>query len=351
MALAVHYPAINARIRAIVGKMLDDDDYHNLLNFSTVQDIFNYLHNNTYYHEHLGELSGHEVHRRKFELILKKSFIEDYQVISRYLRSSSKAFFQHLFKKFEIEDLKMLLRTILIEHDEEYLKESLIYMGVGSEIDIQVLTGIKSYRDILNVFQKTDYYHVLSRFADKYEQDRNLFPVEMSLDFQYFSRLEELGKKLSKSDYKYIEELVGAQVDLLNIQWIYRIKKYYNMSSGEILNYIIPFHYKVSRDEFKKMSQADDPSDITNFISYHSYRELFANAISGNNDIFEKYFLTFLLKKSLKVKSLSFFNIGSIIAYLFIKEYEIRDIITIVEGVRYSLETDKIKEYLIRDGV
>ena len=93
------------------------------------------------------------------------------------------------------------------------------------------------------------------------------------------------------------------------------------------------------------------PSNILNFIPYKKYRDLFAKAISNNNDIFEKYFLSFLLNKSLKVKSLSFFNIGNIIAYLFMKEYEIRDIITIVEGVRYSLNVDKMKEYMIRDGV
>ena len=351
MALVVQYPAINARIRAITGKMLKDDDYQNLLNFSTVQEVFSYLYNNTYYSEHLEDLSGLDVHRRKLELVLKKSFIKDYLTISRYLSSSSKAFFQHLFKKFEIEDLKMLLRTTLIEQDEDYLKESLLYLGVNSEIDLQMLTSLKSNKELLNIFRKTDYFDILSRFADRYEEDHNLFPVEMSLDFQYFSVLEKLGKKMGKGDYKYIEELVGAQVDLLNIQWIYRIKKYYNLSSGEILNYIIPFHYKVSREDFKKMSQVNLPSDITNFISYQRYRELFEKAILSNNDIFEKYFLSFLLKKSLKVKSLSFFNIGNIIAYLFIKEYEIRDIITIVEGIRYSLSTEKIKEYLIRDGV
>ena len=351
MASVVQYPAINARIRAITGKMLNDEDYKALINFTTVQEIFNYLYNNTYYHDKLGELSGLDVHRRRLELILKKSFLEDYLTISRYLRSSSKEFFQHLFKKFEIEDLKMLLRTMLIEHDEDYFTDSLIYLDVNSKIDIQKLTSIESFQDLLAIFKETEYYGVLKRFADNYEQDRNLFPIEMSLDLQYFSKLEKLGRKTGKNDYKYIEELVGAQVDLLNIQWIYRIKKYYSLSSTEILNYIIPFHYKVSREDFKKMSQVDEPSNILNFIPYKRYRDLFEKATTNNNDIFEKYFLSFLLNKSLKVKSLSFFSIGNIIAYLFIKEHEIRDIITIVEGVRYSLNVDKLKEYMIRDGV
>ncbi|QTL98103.1 hypothetical protein GM661_09000 [Iocasia frigidifontis] len=351
MGLAVQYPVINAKIRALISKMLDNEDYRNIIKLSSVQDIFNYLYNNTYYHDKLAELFGVEIHRRRFESTLKKTFIDDYHVIMRFLKSGSRDFFKQFFAKFEIEDIKMLLRTILIEHDEEYLKEGLIYLGNIGEIDIKSLTAIRSYQDLLTVFEDTIYYNVLNRFADRYERDRNLFPVEMSLDFQYFSRLEELGKKLGGSDYRYIEDLMGTEADLLNIQWIYRIKKYYNLSSGEILNYLIPFHYKINRDNFKKMSQVVKATDMEKYIRYNKYQEVFRKAITGNSDIFGKYYLAFLLKKSIKVKSTSFFNIGNIIAYLIIKECEIRDIITIVEGVRYSLSTDKIKEYLIRDGV
>jgi V/A-type H+-transporting ATPase subunit C len=351
MASVVYYPAINAKIRAITGKMLTEEDFQRLLGCGSVQEVFNYLYNHTYYRENLEKLSGIEIHRRQLEQNLKKSIIEDYHLLSRYLRGGSKEFFKQLFSKFEIEDLKMLLRTILIEHDEGYLKESLIYLGSDHYIDLHKLTNINSYSGLLTLFKKTRYYEVLKRFVDRYEKDRNLFPIEMSLDFQYFSLLEETGKKLGRIDYRYVEELIGAQVDLLNIQWVYRIKKYYNLSSAQILNYIIPFHYRVTREEFKNMSRVKDPDGMANYISYPVYRDLFAKAVAGNNIVFERYFLSYLLQKAIKLKSTSVLNIGTLIAYLFIKEYEIRDIITVVEGVRYSLTKDEIKKFLIREGV
>lgn len=351
MSVPVQYAAVNARIKAIMGKMLTTDDYKKIINASTVQEVFNYLYNNTYYHTCLEGLNGVEIHRREMELTLKKSFINDYRVIYRYLQSDSKDFFKQLFAKFEIEDLKMLLRTILVENNEGYLKKSLIYLGVYTDIDINLLTSIKSYQDLLAAFENTDYYKILSRFTDSYEKERNLFPIEMSLDFQYFSSLEKLAKKLSSADYKYVEDLIGTQVDLLNIQWIYRIKKYYNLSPGEILNYILPFHHKLSRENLRNMADVDKPEEIVKYIANKQYQEVFNAAIEENNVIFERYFLSYILSKSKSVKRTSFYNIGNIIAYLFIKEYEIRDIITIVEGVRYSLNTSEIKKYLIRDGV
>lgn len=352
MTGVVKYAAVNAKVRGLMGKMLYDEDYRKLINLESVQEIFDYLYNNTFYREALTPLAGIEIHRRQLELTLKKSFINDYEVIYRYLTGSTKEFFAYFFAKFEIEDLKMLLRTILIEHDEEYLRENLLYLGVHTEdISVNRLTEIKSYQDLLNVFQDTRYYDTLKRFAERYEKDRNLFPIEMTLDFNYFTELARLAGKLSKKDYKIVRDLLGTQVDLLNIHWVYRIKKYYNLDPEEILNYTLPFHYRLSADDLRGLARVDDPEEIFNYLKQTRYNTLFSPVARNKDILFEKYFLSYLLKKAYRIKVAGTFNIGIISAYLYIKEYEIRDIITIVEGVRYSLESEQIRKYLIRDWV
>lgn len=356
MALKVSYSAINTKLKAIMGKMLTKEDFKQLRNLSSVPDIFDYLYKNTYYKMSLESLAGtEEVHRRRFELNLKKSIVNDFQIIDRFLVGDRREFFRHLFSKYEVQDLKMLLRTILIEHDEAYFQESLIYLPTNEDIDLEQVMNIDSYQDLLDMFVDTTYHNVLARFADRYEENRNLFPIEMSLDLQYFSLLEKLAQKIGNGDYKYVKELLGTQVDLLNIQWIYRIKKYYNLSPGEIMNYILPFHYHVTREELNKMSQVDSPEEIAGYITHQEYKQVFQEVINSleedKHNIFEGFFLSYLMKKARKIKMTSFFNAGNIIAYLFLREYEIRDLITTIEGVRYSLPPDQIKKYLIREGV
>ena len=48
----------------------------------------------------------------------------------------------------------------------------------------------------------------------------------------------------------------GSKIDLLNLQWIYRAKKYYNMKPADIYLLLIPIHYKLSTDLVKEMVEA-----------------------------------------------------------------------------------------------
>ncbi len=352
MSSIIQYAGINAKVKALIGEMLSEEDYQRLVDLKTVQEVFDYLYKNTNYREYLTELTGREeIHRRPLELTLKKNFINDYEKIYRYLTGSSRQFFKFLFAKFEIEDLKMLLRTILVEHDEDYLEENLLYLGVYTDVSISRLTEINTYQDLLEVFQNTPYYNTLRRFEERYKRDNNLFPVEMTLDFNYFTRLASLSRNLSGDDFRMVRDLLGTQVDLTNIHWIYRIKKFYNLSYEEILNYTLPFYYRLSAEELRAMAQLKEADDIFAFLSRTSYDSLFSRIAEDKSILFEKYFLSYILKRSYQAKIKGTFNIGVIIAYLYIKEYEIRDMITIVEGVRYSLESNIIRKYLIKDWV
>lgn len=348
MQFTVQYPAVNSKLKALSSKMLGEKEFQNLIELNTVQEAFNFIYNNTYYQEYLDEFSGQKIHRRQFELKLKKSIVFSEDFLQKYSSSALKEFIEHYFKKYEIEDLKIVLRTILMGNDDNYLADNLIYIAKNKKIDFDSLIQASSYNELKNILKDVYYSQVLEEFEEQYQKNKNLFPIEMSLDFYYFSELNKLAKKLSKKDQKYFDKVIGTQIDLLNLQWIYRIKKYYNLSSGEILNYIIPFYYKVKKSELQNMSKVKKPDKLIEHISYSPYKSLLEKAIKDENVIFERFFLNFIFSILNKIRRKSYFSISNILAYLYIREYELRDIITVIEGIRYSLPKDKIKNFLIR---
>lgn len=351
MAAIFQYPAINAKLKALGSEMLKEKDFQNLIELNSVQEAYNYLYNNTYYKKYLEDISGQEIHRRQLEQKLKKSLVLSEDFLKKYLSSDLKNFIEHYFKKFEIADLKIILRTILMKNEENYLSDNLVYIDRNKKINFDNLIQATSYSELQEVLKELCYAEVLDEFAEQYHENKKLFQIEMTLDFHYFSQLNELAAKLSNKDQKYFNEIIVTYIDLLNIQWIYRIKRYYNLSSGEILNYIIPFHFKIKREELQNMSQVNNPKDLIKHISYAPYKKLLKNAIKDKSDIFERFFLNYIFQKLQQIKTESFFSVSTILAYLFLREYELRDIITIIEGIRYSLPNDRIKNFLIRKEV
>jgi len=351
MRSALLYPAVNAKIKAIRSQMLSEEDFNNLLNLNSVQEAFDYLYNQTYYKNFLEELSGKEIHRRQLELKLKKSIVQTEDFFNKYLQSTLKKLINHYFSKFEIEDLKLILRTILIENEEKYLSDNVAYINRNKKINFDELIQAVSYQELQSILKNTSYTAVLKEHEAQYKKNKNLFPIEMSLDYNYFAKLEKIAESLSAADKRYFDEVIGTQIDLLNIQWIYRIKRYYNLSSGEILNYIIPFYYKINKSEIRNMSQVESGKELLKYISYEPYKNLLEKAVQEEKIIFEKFFLNKIYNILNKIETTSFFSIAGILTFIYSKEYEVRDIVTTIEGIRYSLPKDEIRKFLIRNGV
>lgn len=68
--------------------------------------------------------------------------------------------------------------------------------------------------------------------------------------------MERAEEDFEKSDLELFMRDRGSKIDLLNIQWIYRAKKYYNMKPADIYLMLIPIHYKLSTELVKDMVEA-----------------------------------------------------------------------------------------------
>ena len=70
-----------------------------------------------------------------------------------------------------------------------------------------------------------------------------LYDYNLALDLYYYtSTWKEQKKILKKSDLELFMRDRGSKIDLLNIQWIYRAKKYYNMKPADSYLMLIPIH-------------------------------------------------------------------------------------------------------------
>jgi len=138
-------------------------------------------------------------------------------------------------------------------------------------------------------------------------------------------------------------DIVGARADVLNILSIYRAKKYFEMGKAETKKKLIPMNYKLGRDILDKMCEQADIADLLGVIGTTHYGKVF----KYDNDDMEtsaNEYLYGIYKRELRQGSQ---ELSVIVAYIFLREIEIRNIINIIEGIRYGLDLGKIKGKLI----
>lgn len=338
--------AINTKLAAMTGKLLNTEDYKSMISLKSPAEIAGYLKNNTQYSDVLSEYDTLTMHRDDIERCLKESLINYLDKLMHYFDGEYKKFFKNFYMRYEISDLKGLARAIHINKDYTDLKNMLVFAGKYRYINIDSLLGSKSVTDIIRALDGTVYFPYVKNLLDGTEEE-SLYRFEMSLDRAYFSVLEENLKKMNKKDREVFYSLYGSDIDMTNLQWIYRAKKFYNLSPEEIFNYAVDkgniFNYK----KIKEFCYASNIDEFVNLARNTPYAFMFKG--DENQDIFmERRMNRYMYFKLIKARKQMSNDISSVLAFLELVEFEIKDITSIIENVRYGMEYEEATKYLIK---
>lgn len=342
---AIKYGAVSGKTRAMAGKLLKPHDYHEIIQKKTVNEVAAYLKYNTHYSEVLADINEAEIHRGQLENVLRRQYVRDYEKLAHFSTKSQKKFINLLYLKLEIENLKLLLRLFEAGHaDYSVLEESLLFLSRNEKLDVHKLALSKNLGEFISALKGTDYAEVLRPYASM-DQDARLFHLEMALDLYYLRKLHDVSTHLlSGSDRKIAMELNGIEIDFFNIMWIYRIKKYYKFDRELIYTYIMPYYGKIRRSTVDALISAKNPDEFLKVLEGTPYAEFFADEEEG---AFERRYNDFLYRIHRKRFVQQPFSVASIISYLKLREFELNNIISAIEGIRYRLAPEEIRKFII----
>ena len=175
----------------------------------------------------------------------------------------------------------------------------------------------------------------------------NPFRFEMVMDMSYYTILQREWNKLSKKDISILQHAQGIIADLLNIQGIYRGIKFYRLSPEEMLNYTINIGYRLDFNFLKKLCYSSNIEEFFRLVKATRYSFMFKG--DETTDIYmerrmERH-IYFELKTLARDNNLSIISAFTFIIFL---EFEVRDIVSIVEAIRYKIPADQANKYIIK---
>ncbi|MBC7960752.1 MAG: V-type ATPase subunit, partial [Vallitaleaceae bacterium] len=201
----------------------------------------------------------------------------------------------------------------------------------------------RNITELVESIRGTKFYGILKPLILE-ENKIDLFSAEMALDMYYYNRLiGQLKPSMQDKEGEILRKLFGAEADLKNILWIYRGKKYYNINKDILNRYLIPLSDKLQKEELNKLVEANDDVEVIELIQNTFYKDV----LTGNPKKWEHEFLQYLLKVERKNVRFFPFSLAPVVGYIVLKELEINNIISIIEGIRYSVPSEDIRDQLI----
>ena len=328
---AIKYPSINAKLKGMYAKRLKNDDLQDLAKQNNLKSAVAILKNKSLSLNVLSE----DADREQIEKVLNGEIIYDIEKIVKYLDKNETQIFNLLISKYEIRCIKRAIK--LLYSKNEYDENIKIWTNTIFT-DLKGLESIKSIDEFLKIINNTKYKKILKKYFVNKDTEYSIFEIENELDKMYLKSIYN-----SAGNNKNLKKMIGAKIDFTNILWIYRMKKYYNFSEDKIEKSIIDINYALKKNQILSLVKAKNIEELNEILKKTVYSNI------ATDDIYElecnmKKYLHGLYIKNFKSNLLS---INCIYSYLNLVELENKDIISIIEAVRYGIDKEKLLKKLI----
>ncbi len=343
MSKLLSYSGIITKIKAMEASFVSKSDYQKIAGLETVSDFITYLKNHPGYMDIFQGLDEHTLHRGDVEGLFINSLYLAYAKIYRFSDLSQRKALNLLFFRYEVNVLKDCMKLIYTNKDTYDLSLFDSFFKRHSKINVNALASSRTMDEYINNLKSTEYYPIFTMLQNTH--NLTSFDYEMQLDIYYYKKSWKLlDKLLSGDNLKAFKHSFGTEIDLLNILWLYRSTKFYNIPSNNLYAYVIPVNYKLTKGQLTKLTEAVSIDEFINLLKSTHYEEIVPELLENSMEFSYRKIISKIYKDNASLYPASMAPISN---YLFLKQTEINRLTTALECIRYKLEPQDTLRYIL----
>ncbi|MDR3230781.1 MAG: V-type ATPase subunit [Synergistaceae bacterium] len=350
-----------ARVRRAA--ILRDEDYRRLLEQRTVGDIALEL-KKTSCAPILERFSLETARRAELEFLLNLSILLEGVAFRHYMGPGDRKLLDLWMENFDIDLFKSHFRSKLGTGEWQRANATELTDRVSdfrlTLLDHERLFASTTFREMLAAVKRESLREELAEAIPQgrdavdvsagLDFHRTAFTVGMVLDRYYFDSLYTAVGAMSGNEGRMMRMLAGTRVDLNNLYWIYRGRRFFGMPPEEALTLVMKVRFRAGFDLLTKAAFAD-PAVFSSALKDTPYERVFdvdEENVALREALVEKnmYRMLFgIVDRAFMSASPGFHNVA---AYLMLKEFEVRDLVAVIEAVRYGFERGGVERMLVR---
>jgi len=332
------YGALTTKAKALYGKRLRLADFEHMSALKTVSDLLEYLRTQPGWSKAVSSLSGGYIGRVELEAALRDQIRAEYASLLHFAPREDRAL---LSFPARLTEQNLLLTALRRLRSGGYYKGSPLPSSVSLhlQVDEKALAGCRDYEGLVAAAAGSIYESILRYLTPNDGGLPDFTTAEALLRATYFAHMYRLVHKNYSGETKQVLlRSLGEQVDLLNVIHILRLKSYFPDADNDLyLTVLFPFNYRLRPAFLQQLCAAPDAQAAFALLKDSPYADCFTDvAVAEVEDYYRRAFYSFN-RRQLSAASPSIYTA---VAYLNVKDSEMRCLINVVESVKYGVPYD-----------
>lgn len=343
------YP--NARIRGMKSHLFDSAFYEKLIEEETLQDVLTVL-GKTPYGSDIDQAMVKYRGIKGVDEGLRRNIMRTFRKIYEIAEKDARRLVTILVGRWDVTNIKTILRGKNIGASDDLIKESLIPAGELDESllhEIVAQHDVKSCIDLLATWE-IPYARPLTENFPEYAKRRSLTPLELALDKFYY---EDALRKLKRHGLNagLVREILIREIDFTNIMTVLRIVRE-EVEPKEAAKFLIPGGKELPLERLKGLIEKASVEDVVYELQDTMYYEVLSKKLETYFETTSLSVLERSMEEMIVRKGVSMFrgdplSIALIIGYVWAKYNEVVNLRIIARGKAVGMPEERIREALV----
>jgi V/A-type H+/Na+-transporting ATPase subunit C len=344
---ATGYAALNARVRVMYSTLLTQQELNGLFEAPDFTALIGLL-KNSEYGPYLEKTKDKDLTPRRTAFQIRGRLTDVYASIIHTAPDQARPLLAQRFRYFEVDNLKAVFRGIVAGASWDKIRFVLFPLCNESDLPFQEMAEAGNVAAAVDLLRGTYYYETLSHAMTRYSTEQNLFPLEVALDLHYWRDLWKDVNQLPSEDRTAALKIVGPLVDTNNLMWAIRYHVYHHLSDEELINYTLPFGYRVTDRDIRGIAAGADIAQMVRRIypNLVDVDTLLQEPRKGLPEL-ELQLKRYVMHQCVNAFLGTPFHIGLPLAFLQLLELEIQDLTVLMEAKSARGPFEDFRVYLM----
>jgi V/A-type H+-transporting ATPase subunit C len=282
---------------------------------------------------------------RSLEQRIIAEVLNETRVLIRPLSGDARNFLTFWTARFEISNVKTLLRSKMTGERPAAVLARLTPMGSFGQIDIQGLAHAEDVGELLRRLEAGPYAGIVRHARRAFEQSHDPFSLDAALDHGYYEGLVLRAQPLEDTVGAPFRNLMENLIDRINLVWLLRYRFNYKLPPAQVYYLLIGSHYSLPSARLQALAALDSLQDVLAALP-----RVWRTALSDAADIpgvFARMERLAAIEAHKVLRSRAP-GIARAFAYLILRERDLRALRAVLRGRHLGLAAGDIRQALQR---